>query len=241
MKHQTVLLAVLSVAISTPRLAAQGQQPESRSKDCCSLELPGLTARPLDSRHGFPSDRLVEGNAQSGVRVFVFEDLQCPDCARFRKLLEDTLLPKYGGHVAFEIYDFPLPKHHWARNAAVASRHLQRLSSSAALEFRRRVANSLSRINEDGFESFFRSFVQSKSLDVRSAIRSLSDPDLNQAVEADFQEGIKRNVRRTPTVIVGSKVFVEKFDEEDIAAELDRILSRGPSTYQQGPSDQTRE
>lgn len=193
-----------------------------------------MTVKPPSSWLTFASDRLVEGNAQSRIRVLVFEDLQCPDCARFRKLLDETLLPKYGEHVAFEIYDFPLPKHHWARSAAVASRYLQRVAGSTALEFRRAVAESLSRINEEGFESFFRGFLQSKALDVRSGIRSLSDPELNRAVEADFHEGLKRDVRKTPTVLVGSRVLVEEFSGEEIATELDRIVSLGgPTTHQQ--------
>lgn len=233
----TLALTAFSIQIAT----GQQRQPGAKSEDCCTLELSGFTAQPPASTLGFPSARLVEGNAQSGVRVLVFEDLQCSDCARFRKLLDETLLPKYGEHVAFEIYDFPLPKHHWARSAVVASRYLQRLAGSTALEFRRQVANSLPRINEEGFDSFFRGFLRSKSLDVRSAIRSLSDPELNRAVEADVQEGLKRNVRKTPTVVVGSRVLVKQFSGEEIATELDRIVSLGgPTTHQQRSPDQKR-
>jgi len=34
------------------------------------------------------AQRLVEGNASSAARVIVYEDLQCPDCADFRKMLD---------------------------------------------------------------------------------------------------------------------------------------------------------
>lgn len=241
MRPRIIVLTLVLTAFSIQLATGQQRQPGAKSEDCCTLELAGLTGTPPSSGLTFPSDRLVEGNAQSRIRVLVFEDLQCPDCARFRKLLDETLLPKYGEHVAFEIYDFPLPKHHWARSAAVASRYLQRLAGSTAMEFRRSVAESLSQINEGGFESFFRGFLRSKSLDVRSAIRSLSDPELNRAVEADFQEGLKRDVRKTPTVVVGSRVLVEQFSGEEIATELDRIVSLGgPTTHQQRSPDQKR-
>jgi protein-disulfide isomerase len=241
MRLRIIVLTLVLTAFSIQLATGQQRQPGARSEDCCTLELPGLTGTPPSSGLTFPSDRLVEGNAQSRIRVLVFEDLQCPDCARFRKLLDETLLPKYGEHVAFEIYDFPLPKHHWARSAAAASRYLQRLAGSTAMEFRRSVAESLSQINEEGFESFFRDFLRSKSLDVRSAIRSLSDPELNRAVEADFQEGLKRDVRKTPTVVVGSRLLVEQFSGEEIATELDRIVSLGgPTTHQQRSPDQKR-
>lgn len=241
MRLRIIVLTLVLTAFSIQLATGQQRQPGVKSEDCCTLELPGLTGTSPSSGLTFPSDRLVEGNAQSRIRVLVFEDLQCHDCARFRKLLDETLLPKYGEHVAFEIYDFPLPKHHWARSAAVASRYLQRLAGSTAMEFRRSVAESLSQINDEGFESFFRGFLRSKSLDVRSAIRSLSDPELNRAVEADFQEGLKRDVRKTPTVLVGSRVLVEEFSGEEIATELDRIVSLGgPTTHQQRSPHQKR-
>ena len=64
---------------------------------------------------------MIEGNPKSNVRVVIFEDLQCPDCAVFRKMLDEKLLPKYKATVAFEHHDFPLAKHSWARQAAVAA------------------------------------------------------------------------------------------------------------------------
>ncbi|NWF85183.1 MAG: thioredoxin domain-containing protein, partial [Bryobacteraceae bacterium] len=56
----------------------------------------------------------VEGNPSSPVRVVIYEDLQCSDCAAFRKMLDEKLLPRYGSKVAFEHRDFPLAKHSWA-------------------------------------------------------------------------------------------------------------------------------
>ena len=62
---------------------------------------------------------VVEGNKSSAVRVIAYEDLQCPDCAVYRKMLDEKLLPKYGGTVAFEHREFPLRKHQWARPASI--------------------------------------------------------------------------------------------------------------------------
>ena len=79
------------------------------------------------------SERLVEGKAGSDVRVLIYEDLQCSDCAAFRKMLDENLLPRYAGSVAFEHRDFPLAKHAWARKAAVASRHFARTDRDLAI------------------------------------------------------------------------------------------------------------
>ena len=37
---------------------------------------------------------VVEGLAESKVRVLIYEDLQCPDCAEFRRMMDDKLLPR---------------------------------------------------------------------------------------------------------------------------------------------------
>ena len=40
------------------------------------------------------ADHLVEGKPDSEVRVLIYEDLQCSDCAVFRKMLDEKLLPR---------------------------------------------------------------------------------------------------------------------------------------------------
>ena len=37
------------------------------------------------------ASQVVEGNPSSPVRVLIYEDLQCPDCAAFRKMLDEKL------------------------------------------------------------------------------------------------------------------------------------------------------
>ena len=48
---------------------------------------------------------LIEGNAKSPVRILIFEDLGCSDCATLRKMLDEHLLPKYKTRAAFEHRD----------------------------------------------------------------------------------------------------------------------------------------
>jgi len=71
---------------------------------------------------GVAAERFIEGIEHSPVRVLIFEDMQCPDCADFRRMLDERLLPNYATRVTFEHRDFPLAKHAWARKAAIAAR-----------------------------------------------------------------------------------------------------------------------
>src|SRR5882762_7808656 len=86
----------------------------------------------------YAADRhLIEGTAQSPVRVIVYEDLQCPDCADFRNMLDEKLLPRYSSTVRFEHRDFPLSKHAWARPAAIASRFFEETRPGLGLAYRK--------------------------------------------------------------------------------------------------------
>ena len=42
----------------------------------------------------YAASPLTEGNLQSPVRVIIYEDLQCSDCAVFAVMMEKQILPK---------------------------------------------------------------------------------------------------------------------------------------------------
>ena len=113
--------------------------PLSRGCRRSRYTITDVSTRPPDWRLLLPvfgADHLVEGNSKSPARVLIFEDLQCPDCAGFRVMLDKQILPKFGARVAFEHQDFPLPKHNWARKAAIASRYFESVKPALAVEYR---------------------------------------------------------------------------------------------------------
>ena len=231
------VITLLVLALWVPLNAEQAKPPrqappKSKStpkEDCCVLELlnPALpsptnkTAMTIPRRH-------VEGNEASSVRVIIYEDLQCPDCAEFRKAMDGILLPRYGTTVAFEHRDFPLPKHAWAKEAALAARYFQALDPTTAVEFRRHVQRRISEVNSHGFRAELSEFCRRKGLDADKALASLTNEANARAVEADFQEGVTAGIRKTPTLIVGDKSFVETIDLAELQRVLDALL-RKPS------------
>jgi protein-disulfide isomerase len=178
--------------------------------------LPALSA----SRH------LVEGNPDSPVRVLIYEDLQCSDCAAFRRMMDEKLLPAYGGWVAFEHRDFPLAKHAWARKAAVAARYFQEGSSDLAVKYRRHVLATRREISVDNFAEKLAAFAQAGGIDPARATTALSDERLAALVEKDFQDGVARGISRTPTVLVNGVPFIETFSLEEISAAIDAALNQ---------------
>ncbi len=168
---------------------------------------------------------LVEGRADSPVRVLIYEDLQCPDCATFRSMLDEKILPRYGGKIAFVHRDFPLAKHAWARKAAVAGRFFSEKNPEVGLAWRRQTLASLASINPENFNEHLAGFAGKNGLDPKDALAALTNPHYAELVEKDFQDGVARGVSHTPTVFVNGKPFVETFTFDEISKGLDEALA----------------
>jgi protein-disulfide isomerase len=170
-------------------------------------------------------ERFVEGDVRSAIRVIAYEDLQCGDCAAYRSMLDEKLLPKYGESVAFEHRDFPLPKHPLAHAAAVAARYFATVNPETGIAFRRYCFNKLVSITVQKFEVKLGEFAFDHRIDPASAVAALNDSKLAAAVEEDHREGVALGVTRTPTVFVNGEAYVETFSLRDISSAIDAALS----------------
>ena len=183
--------------------------------------LAALLALPL-----FAADQhLMEGAAKSPVRVLIYEDLQCPDCADFRRVLDTQLLPRYSATVRFEHRDFPLAKHAWARTAAIAARFFEETRPGLGLEYRKYTMGHQPEINADNFNDQLSLFAREHGVDPSKAVAALADQRLAGQVEKDFEEGTARGIAHTPTVLVNGKPFIETFSFEEVAAAIDAELA----------------
>jgi len=172
----------------------------------------------------FGEQPMIEGNPGSKVRVVIYGDLQCPDCATLRKMLDQRLLPKYQATVAFEHRDFPLAKHAWARRAAVVARFFDEQRPELGLEFRRWALGSLRSITAANFDQKIADFARTHEVDPAQAVAAAGDARLGALVEKDFQDGVARGVSHTPTALVNGQPFVETFTVEEISKAIDSEL-----------------
>jgi protein-disulfide isomerase len=168
---------------------------------------------------------LVEGFAESKVRVLIYEDLQCPDCAAFRRLMDEKLLPRYVDRVAFVHRDFPLAKHAWARKAAIAARYFAGVKPELGLAYRRHIMATIQETTADNFNGRLSQFARDNGLDPAPAIAALDDQRLAALVERDFQDGVARGVAKTPTVFVSGQPFIEHFSAEEVSEAIDDALA----------------
>jgi protein-disulfide isomerase len=168
---------------------------------------------------------LVEGRTESKVRVLIYEDLQCPDCAAFRRMMDEKLLPRFGERVAFIHRDFPLAKHAWARKAAIAARYFAGVKPELGLAYRRHIMATIQETRADNFNDKLSAFARDNEVDPAQAVAALDDERLSALVERDFQDGVARGVAKTPTVFVSGKPFIEHFSFEDISQSIEDALA----------------
>lgn len=187
-----------------------------------------LAAALLTAMFGYAvtTEHLTEGAAQSPVRVIVYEDLQCPDCADFRVMLDEKLLPRFAEKVRFEHRDFPLAKHAWARKAAIAARFFDETKPGLGLAYRKYSLANLREITAGNFDECLAQFAKDHGADAQKAVAALTDARLAALVEKDYQEGVARGVAHTPTVLVNGRPFIETFAVEEVARAIDDELAR---------------
>lgn len=169
---------------------------------------------------------VVEGNPVSSVRLLVYEDLQCDDCARFEAMIEQKILPKYGSRVAIVHRDFPLPKHDWARPAAVAARWVWQQDSVHGIQIRRELLSEQDHITSANLNAWLADFASRTHLDPKAIVDSSKDQRLNALIDQDRQAAAARGVTGTPTAYVGGVAFQDPIIYEDLARALDEALAK---------------
>lgn len=168
---------------------------------------------------------LVEGRQDSAVRVMIYEDLECPDCAAFRRMMDEKILPRFGEAIAFIHRDFPLAKHAWARRAAIAAHYFAGVKPELGLAYRRHVMAAIRQTTPENFNERVAAFAQGSGLEAAAALAALEDRHLAELVERDFQAGVARGVSKTPTVFVNAKPFVVDIPFEEISNAIDNALA----------------
>lgn len=160
------------------------------------------------------------------VALVVFEDLECPDCARAAPLVEEAAKTY---KIPVVRHDFPLQMHPWAYDAAILARYFDTHSKKIGNEFRDTVFQHQLEINKDNLHAFAEKFAAERKIDLPFVV----DPQgkLAALVEADRNLGNSIGLNHTPTIYVVSnknvgKPFVEVVDRSQLFQLID-TMKRG--------------
>ncbi len=169
----------------------------------------------------------------SKVALIVFEDMECPDCARAAPLLHEAA-KKYS--IPLVQYDFPLPMHPWSFEAAVNARYFDSVSKSLGDEYRLFIFSNQPSINKANLRGVTERF----ATDHKTTLPFVVDPmgELAGKVKADYQLGQRVGLDHTPTIYIVSdttkgKPVIEVSDRTQLYTLIDQaIKDAGPSTPQ---------
>jgi protein-disulfide isomerase len=158
------------------------------------------------------------------VALVIFEDLECPDCARAAPLLEEAARTY---KIPVVRHDFPLPMHPWAYDAAVMARYFDTHSKAVGNQFRDEVFRHQLEINKDNLRAFAEKFAAAHKFDLPFVV----DPQgkLAALVNADRDLGQAIGLQHTPTLYVVSNKrsgtpFVEVVDRSQLFQLIDTMM-----------------
>lgn len=160
-----------------------------------------------------------KGPEKAPVVVSVFSDFQCPYCAKVTPLL-DQILAQYPKDVKVVHKNFPLQSHQMARPAAVAALAAHR--QGKFWEMHDKIFANLSELSEAKLSELAKEL----GLDMEKFAKDSADPQLSQQVQLDQENGLKAEVRGTPTMFVnGRRLNARNFDgvKALIEAELRKV------------------
>ena len=166
----------------------------------------------------------------SKVAILVFEDLECPDCARAAPLLHDAAKTY---NIPLVQYDFPLPQHPWSFEAAVNARYFDTKSKKTGDEYRLYIFQNQPFVTKQNLRGYTERFAEERKI----VLPFVVDPsgELAAKVKADYQLGQRIPLDHTPTIYVVSDTargtpFVEIVDRTQLYQQIEQVIKEaGPA------------
>ena len=144
---------------------------------------------------------LIKPPAGARVAVVVFEDLECPTCARSYPIIWSVAKAH---NVPVLLHDFPLVNiHPWTFRASLYARYFDTQSEKLGDDFRGYIYKNQNQIFPGNLDQFARKFADENKVALPFSI----DPQgkLKEKVNADYELGLRLGVGGTPTIyIVGN-------------------------------------
>ena len=157
------------------------------------------------------------------VALIVFEDLQCPDCARANPLLEEAARTY---KIKLVRYDFPLPMHDWSFDAALFARYFDTKSDKLGHDYRDWIFRNQPRVTKANLRLLTEQWAKANKADVPFMV----DPQgkLAAAIKADQALALRIHIEHTPTIYVVNNnrqgtPFVEVVDRAQLFQMIDAM------------------
>jgi protein-disulfide isomerase len=161
----------------------------------------------------------VKGDANAPVSIVLFDDFQCPYCAKLLPTL-DQVMAAYPKQVKVVFKHFPLSMHKFAKQAAVAS--IAARNQDKFWPLHDQLFANYNKLND----AKIRELAEAVDLDMARFDQDMANPDLLQEVNTDMQLGAKAGVRGTPAVYINGRQLKDRSltgFKRMINAELEKV------------------
>lgn len=166
--------------------------------------------------------------AGSRMALVVFEDLECPACAKADPLLIQAER-NYG--LPLVRHDFVIPNHAWSKEAHIMARYFDTQSPQLGEEFRQYLFANQTQIYKTNLRQWADKFAAAH----HTALPAFYDPTgkLRAAVEADTELGKATGVHQTPTIYVVTNAaqlpYVEVPEQAKLFETIEKVKSQLPA------------
>jgi protein-disulfide isomerase len=163
------------------------------------------------------------------VAIVVFEDLECPTCARTYPMVWEAAKAH---KVPVVLHDFPLNMHPWSFDAAVYARFFDTKSEKLGDDFRGYIYSNQPNITKANLHQYVEKFANDNKVPLPFAIDS--DGKLKDKVIADRDMGNRIGLQHTPTIFVigdGGPATppVEVDDYSQLGQIVEDMLAKSPA------------
>jgi protein-disulfide isomerase len=166
------------------------------------------------------------GPANARITLLEFGDFECPPCGRLSEPLSQ-LQHEFSSQLRLVFYNFPLPNHKHAREAAWAA-------EAAGLQGKFWQMHDLLYkdqevwANSTDAEVLFNAYASYIGLDARKFRIDMVGEEVRQRVAADQKKGTSLGVKNTPTIFVNKReVDPKRLNPTDLHSEIDAALKQG--------------
>jgi len=173
------------------------------------------------------------------VAIIVFEDLECPQCARAAPLLHDAA-KKYD--IPLIQHDFPLRQHPWSFEAAVNARYFDTKSQKLGDDYRLFIFANQNYVTKANLQEMTQKWAEQHG----TTLPFVVDPNgqLTAKVEADRSMGNTIPLDHTPTIYVvtdvaGASPVTEVKDINQLYQILDEVTKQAKSSAPAAKSSTT--
>lgn len=170
------------------------------------------------------------GNPDAPVQIMEFADFECPACGQFATITEPDVRKRIvqSGLASYRFFDFPLTEIHKntlaASNAAACASDQGKFWEMHDQLYEHQPQWSTEATSDP--KKFFERYAGQIGLDVATWSKCYDDQRHIQRIMSNRAEGERRNVRQTPTFVIGTKMIPGSLPYDIIKAYVDTAAAQ---------------